>query len=268
MAASILHFGQELSYCFPFLRKAGYSVNRHEKIIEFRQALQSGVGHHAVSLCEHEGDESRLAVLAARTYSAAPLILFRRGRVIPFRAGDSKPPVTEENARSNFDLVIHTDTSPWTWLSDIDRLIARHREVIDKARRSTQMSVLVRQGPAAVTEKNRFERQRGESESPRDATMVASPAALVDRTLVCTVCSAEFEFTVGEQLFFRLRNFVNDPKHCKKCRSIRRTGTASTSKETSVTCAGCGISTTVPFKAFRGEPVWCRSCFEKNRNAG
>jgi CxxC-x17-CxxC domain-containing protein len=266
MAANILHFGQELSYCFPFLRKAGYSINRYERVFDFRQALRA-VGHDAVSLCDTEEDVSRVVVQTARNYSSAPLILFRKGRVIPFLADDRERVRKQENVRSDFDLDIPADTSPWMWISEIDRLIARSRQVINEAQRTREMSVVLRREAAAASDKSRFERERGELERARNSAMVIAAAIPVDRVLTCADCGAEFVFTAGEQLFFRLRNFVNDPKHCKSCRSIRRTGTPSPPrKETAVTCAECGILTTVPFKPFRGQPVLCRACFDKSRS--
>ena len=87
----------------------------------------------------------------------------------------------------------------------------------------------------------------------------------VDRTLVCFTCGAEFVFTAGEQSFFRTRNFINDPKRCKLCRSGRRTGTRTSILEIRVNCSSCGVSTTVPFRPRQGRPVLCRDCFESTR---
>ena len=38
-------------------------------------------------------------------------------------------------------------------------------------------------------------------------------------------------------------------------------------QETHVTCCGCGIETTVPFKPTQNKPVLCRSCFDKAAKA-
>ncbi len=43
----------------------------------------------------------------------------------------------------------------------------------------------------------------------------------VDRLLTCTDCGGEFIFTAGEQLFFFDKQFKNDPKRCKPCKSKR-----------------------------------------------
>jgi CxxC-x17-CxxC domain-containing protein len=36
----------------------------------------------------------------------------------------------------------------------------------------------------------------------------------------------------------------------------------------SVTCAGCGVETTVPFEPREGRPVYCRDCYAKQRQSG
>lgn len=95
----------------------------------------------------------------------------------------------------------------------------------------------------------------------------------VDRILICSDCSGEFIFTAGEQLFFHDKQFKNDPKRCKPCKS-RRTGLAVGASggspaaaglsrtETRTECSECGVQTTVPFKPTQGRPVLCRQCFQ------
>ena len=46
----------------------------------------------------------------------------------------------------------------------------------------------------------------------------------LDRLLTCADCGGEFIFTAGEQLFFFDKQFTNDPKRCKPCKS-KRAGT-------------------------------------------
>jgi CxxC-x17-CxxC domain-containing protein len=98
----------------------------------------------------------------------------------------------------------------------------------------------------------------------------------VDRLLTCVDCGGEFIFTAGEQLFFLDKNFKNDPKRCKPCKSRRAAGAnaapgsgpaaAGISRtETRTECSECGISTTVPFKPTQGRPVLCRQCFKNKR---
>jgi CxxC-x17-CxxC domain-containing protein len=101
----------------------------------------------------------------------------------------------------------------------------------------------------------------------------------VDRILNCSDCHGEFIFTAGEQLFFYDKQFKNDPKRCKPCKS-RRSGLSAVANgtgpaaaglsrtETRTECSECGTQTTVPFKPTQGRPVLCRQCFQaKARSA-
>src|SRR5580658_7436643 len=95
----------------------------------------------------------------------------------------------------------------------------------------------------------------------------------VDRILICSDCHGEFVFTAGEQLFFHDKQFKNDPKRCKPCKS-RRSGLSAAANgtgpaagglsrtETRTECSECGVQTTVPFKPTQGRPVLCRQCFQ------
>ena len=95
-----------------------------------------------------------------------------------------------------------------------------------------------------------------------------------DRLLMCTDCGGEFIFTAGEQLFFFDKQFKNDPKRCKPCKS-KRAGVGAGARagggpaaaglsrtETRTCCSECGVETTVPFKPTQGRPVLCRQCFQ------
>ncbi len=101
----------------------------------------------------------------------------------------------------------------------------------------------------------------------------------VDRLLTCSDCHGEFIFTAGEQLFFHDKQFKNDPKRCKPCKS-RRSGLSAAAAglngpaaaglsrtETRTECSECGIETTVPFKPTQGRPVLCRQCFQMKSRA-
>ena len=97
----------------------------------------------------------------------------------------------------------------------------------------------------------------------------------LDRLLACADCGGDFIFTAGEQLFFFDKQFKNDPKRCKPCKSKRAgtdikagTGPAAAGlsrTETRTECSACGIETTVPFKPTQGRPVLCRQCFQSDR---
>jgi len=99
----------------------------------------------------------------------------------------------------------------------------------------------------------------------------------VDRLLTCADCGGEFIFTAGEQLFFFDKQFKNDPKRCKPCKSKRAGATmkpgagpaaAGISRtETRTECSECGVETTVPFKPTQGRPVLCRQCFQGKQRA-
>lgn len=97
----------------------------------------------------------------------------------------------------------------------------------------------------------------------------------IDRILTCVDCGGEFIFTAGEQLFFFDKQFKNDPKRCKPCKS-KRAGSAArpgsgpaaaglSRTETRTHCSECGVETTVPFKPTQGRPVLCRQCFQNKQ---
>jgi CxxC-x17-CxxC domain-containing protein len=96
-----------------------------------------------------------------------------------------------------------------------------------------------------------------------------------DKVLKCIDCGTDFIFTAGEQLFFHDKQFKNEPKRCKACKSKRVSvlGAAPPSGhnfhyskiETRATCSHCGKETTVPFRPTQGRPVFCRECFQQRR---
>src|SRR6266436_5772128 len=92
-----------------------------------------------------------------------------------------------------------------------------------------------------------------------------------DRILRCVDCAAEFVWTAGEQQFFADKNFKNEPKRCKDCKSKRASrppgGGPREPAETITTCSACGQETTVPFEPPRGRPVFCKQCFESRKLA-
>jgi|SRR5579864_40078 len=95
-----------------------------------------------------------------------------------------------------------------------------------------------------------------------------------DRTLKCVDCGGEFVFTAGEQLFFHDKQFRNEPKRCKSCKTKRVSvlGTAAPRStrvkvETEAVCSQCGKETTVPFRPTQGRPIFCRECFRDKRHA-
>ncbi len=98
-----------------------------------------------------------------------------------------------------------------------------------------------------------------------------------DKVLKCVDCGTDFIFTAGEQLFFHDKQFRNEPKRCKACKSKRVAVLNSNPApgqgayhyarvETRATCSQCGKETTVPFRPTQGRPVFCRECFTQKRN--
>jgi CxxC-x17-CxxC domain-containing protein len=95
-----------------------------------------------------------------------------------------------------------------------------------------------------------------------------------DKILKCIDCGADFIFTAGEQLFFYDKQFKNEPKRCKPCKTKRVAslgvptivaGSGYNKVETRTTCSQCGKDTTVPFRPTQGRPVFCRECFQQRR---
>jgi len=96
-----------------------------------------------------------------------------------------------------------------------------------------------------------------------------------DKMLKCMDCGADFVFTSGEQLFFHDKQFKNQPKRCKTCKTKRvailgvmpARNHGFLRSETAAVCSQCGKQTTVPFKPTQGRPVLCRDCFLQRRTA-
>ena len=99
-----------------------------------------------------------------------------------------------------------------------------------------------------------------------------------DKVLKCIDCGTDFVFTAGEQLFFHDKQFRNEPKRCKSCKSKRVAVLGAipppgqthhyAKVETRATCSQCGKETTVPFRPTQGRPVFCRECFQQRRAMG
>ena len=91
--------------------------------------------------------------------------------------------------------------------------------------------------------------------------------SFVDKPLKCRECGADFVFTAGEQAFFAEKGLMNDPQRCPTCRANRRRERAggAVREMHPVTCAQCGIETTVPFLPRLDRPVYCSGCFDQVR---
>jgi CxxC-x17-CxxC domain-containing protein len=96
-----------------------------------------------------------------------------------------------------------------------------------------------------------------------------------DKVLKCIDCGNDFPFTAGEQLFFHDKQFRNEPKRCKDCKSRRVAvlsappqsshGQPNGRVETRVACSQCGKETTVPFRPTQNRPIFCRECFTQKK---
>ncbi|MGA9640330.1 MAG: zinc-ribbon domain containing protein [Terriglobales bacterium] len=99
------------------------------------------------------------------------------------------------------------------------------------------------------------------------------PMEFQDKILKCVDCGTDFVFTAGEQLFFHDKQFKNEPKRCKNCKTKRiaasglssQGGHSNSKFETRTNCSQCGKETTVPFRPTQGRPVLCRECFQQGR---
>jgi hypothetical protein len=107
----LIHFGSDDCHRVNVLRSAGYSVDDCRSLRAFQEALAAERKPDAVFITEREDDPPGEVISLTKTYSAAPLVLFRRSH------GDLSD--------GSFDLVIESLTPPKQWLQEIDELIAR-----------------------------------------------------------------------------------------------------------------------------------------------
>ncbi len=95
-----------------------------------------------------------------------------------------------------------------------------------------------------------------------------------DKDLTCRDCGANFVFTASEQDFYAEKGFTNEPGRCPECRAARkqqnnrggRSGGFQQREMFDVTCSACGAQTQVPFRPSNDRPVYCRDCFQSNKN--
>ena len=61
-----------------------------------------------------------------------------------------------------------------------------------------------------------------------------------DKVLKCVDCGTEFIFTAGEQLFLPRKQFEDEPRRCKNCKSKR------------VACSGCSPCSRTSLSLYQG----------------
>ncbi len=109
--------------------------------------------------------------------------------------------------------------------------------------------------------------------------------SFTDKSLTCRDCSNSFTFTAGEQEFYAMKGLMNEPTRCTSCRSVRKTRVLMEENDSGyerygnfasfggrvprqmhpAQCADCGEMTEVPFKPRGDRPVFCSSCYNKQR---
>ena len=65
----------------------------------------------------------------------------------------------------------------------------------------------------------RGENDLHKSEVPKESERLMGYS---DKHLKCSGCGNDFVFTAGEQEFFAMKGFTNEPRHCPPCRAQRR----------------------------------------------
>ena len=91
-----------------------------------------------------------------------------------------------------------------------------------------------------------------------------------DKTLTCRECGAEFVFSGSEQAFYAEKGFQNEPGRCPNCRANRRSNMGGNRGERQmydVVCDGCGATTQGPFQPRGDRPVYCRECYDRQRQS-
>jgi len=159
MAARVIHFGHDDCYRVPVLKNAGYEVHEVESLDELRIGLLKNEQVDAVIISEEERMITEHALVVAREYSPAPLILFRRSRV---------------DLNENLcDRVYSSCVWPEEWLSDTADLIARCRKSLEQLAATREESFQLQREAEFVRGQSRWQRARARLESKRNASSVS-----------------------------------------------------------------------------------------------
>jgi CxxC-x17-CxxC domain-containing protein len=111
--------------------------------------------------------------------------------------------------------------------------------------------------------------------------------AYVDKQIACRDCGRTFVFTGGEQEFYATKGLMHEPSRCPSCRTARRANRSSLEEADGyvkygnfvsfggrtprqmhpATCADCNDMTEVPFMPRGDRPVYCSTCYNKQKAA-
>ena len=155
MAAHVLHIGTDDCHRLTVLRSVGYEVEECTSLVQLAEALESAPDPVAVILSESESFPPEEAVSLSRKRSAAPVIFFRRAN-------------TAAN-EDEFDLVIPPLTAPEKWLTEVDNLMGRSREVQAQARVISEHSKSLIKEAGLARRGSERERERSVHERTRNA---------------------------------------------------------------------------------------------------
>ncbi len=77
------------------------------------------------------------------------------------------------------------------------------------------------------------------------------------KTIICSDCNSEFEFTSEEAKFFNDKGFTNLPRRCLSCRQARKDAKLAPRQLYDAVCATCNQPCQVPFNP-EGKTVYCK----------
>ena len=105
-----------------------------------------------------------------------------------------------------------------------------------------------------------------------------NPMSFADRSIRCSDCGSDFNFSTSEQEFFAEKGFTNDPTRCRSCRASGMVHSLVPSARSgygqpwqpgrqmfAAVCADCGQAAELLFEPRDGRPVYCRDCYAKVR---
>lgn len=135
-AAHVLHVGSDLLHRTLVLRTAGYAVDECGTLPEMAAWFLEGHRTDVVCISEEPHRPAEGAIVLARTYSIAPVVLFRSA--------------DHTYLQKSWDLDFPPLTRPEVWLNDLAQLLAATRANIAKSAELRASSQQLRMGSEAV----------------------------------------------------------------------------------------------------------------------